>query len=554
MRRFMLAALCLTVAGLVTALMTPARAPVSTSHATRNALAAKPVRAALPHRPDGPTEDPSDDSTDDPNPPPEPEPEPTEPTEPPEPPSPSPDDTTPTDSPSPDTTSPEPPSPSPSPTSPSPTSPSPSPTSPSPSPTSPSPTSTDVPGAVSISPRQARPGTVVTITTEGCLTGGTADSMAFRGTASLSPVADLPGAGASGTAVISSRVQVGDYDVYVSCSDGGATVVTVTVLSGPLPPVPPDGTIDVTPMYVRPGGQVDLRTDVCGSGTVATSPAFARPVRLAATDDGAIEGTATIAANTPAGAYEAFAECEDGAATGTVVVVGGSRRIPSGGVNTGFGGMAKGTGGGGPVGAAMLAAGVLLGGVALRRRAGVLVALAASCAMLTACSSGSSEQAAPAAQSTPVSKPSRVDIPAINAHSTLVPLGLDKNGALAVPPLSQIGQAGWYAGGPAPGEKGAAIIVGHVDSKAGPGVFHDLSKLKKGDTVQVKLTDGATADFSVESVQSFPKDKFPTKQVYGAVSYPALRLITCGGDFNGSTGHYVDNVVAFARMTGQKSP
>ncbi len=55
--------------------------------------------------------------------------------------------------------------------------------------------------------------------------------------------------------------------------------------------------------------------------------------------------------------------------------------------------------------------------------------------------------------------------------------------------------------------------------------------------------------FAVESVQEFPKDRFPTQKVYGAVDYPALRLITCGGAFDGASGHYVDNVVAFARLS-----
>src|SRR5207237_1267711 len=119
---------------------------------------------------------------------------------------------------------------------------------------------------------------------------------------------------------------------------------------------------------------------------------------------------------------------------------------------------------------------------ALRRRMGArLLATAGGLLLLTGCSVNSRQ----AADSAPAAPPLRVDIPAINAHSTLVPLGLNPQGSIAVPPLSQLGQAGWHAGGPA---------------------------------------------------------------------YPGLRLITCGGAFNGATGHYVDNVVAFARLTARRSP
>ena len=53
----------------------------------------------------------------------------------------------------------------------------------------------------------------------------------------------------------------------------------------------------------------------------------------------------------------------------------------------------------------------------------------------------------------------------------------------------------------------------------------------------------------VTAVEQYPKDAFPTEEVYGPTPTPELRLITCGGAFDRSTGHYVDNIVAFGHLT-----
>jgi hypothetical protein len=38
--------------------------------------------------------------------------------------------------------------------------------------------------------------------------------------------------------------------------------------------------------------------------------------------------------------------------------------------------------------------------------------------------------------------------------------------------------------------------------------------------------------------------------VYGPIPYPALRLITCGGDFDRRARSYRNNVIVFARLDG----
>ena len=128
----------------------------------------------------------------------------------------------------------------------------------------------------------------------------------------------------------------------------------------------------------------------------------------------------------------------------------------------------------------------------------------------------------------------------------LIRLGLSASGALQVPPSAAV--AGWYTGSPRPGAIGAAVIAGHIDSAAGPGVFFRLRLLRPGDLVYVRRADGSLAVFSVTSVRTYLKTDFPRSAVYGAVPDAQLRLITCGGAFDPATGHYLSNVIVFATL------
>jgi sortase (surface protein transpeptidase) len=108
--------------------------------------------------------------------------------------------------------------------------------------------------------------------------------------------------------------------------------------------------------------------------------------------------------------------------------------------------------------------------------------------------------------------------------------------------------AGWYIRGPTPGSLGPAVIAGHVTWNQVPAVFYRLGQLRPGDRVQVMRRDGQTAVFAVLRVARFVKTQFPTKQVFGAVNYAGLRLITCGGRYDASVHRYLDNVVVFTRL------
>jgi LPXTG-site transpeptidase (sortase) family protein len=99
-----------------------------------------------------------------------------------------------------------------------------------------------------------------------------------------------------------------------------------------------------------------------------------------------------------------------------------------------------------------------------------------------------------------------------------------------------------------PGDIGPAVIAGHVDSVTEPAVFARLGELRPGDEVRVTLSTGAVEVFAVDSLTSAPKDAFPTQLVYGPTPTAQLRLITCDGVFNSSTGHYLDNLIVFASL------
>jgi Sortase domain len=151
------------------------------------------------------------------------------------------------------------------------------------------------------------------------------------------------------------------------------------------------------------------------------------------------------------------------------------------------------------------------------------------------------------------SVPVSVDIPAIGVDSKLLHLGVSADGMIQVPSLyTQASDAAWYKYSATPGQIGASVIEGHVDTYQGPAVFFRLGALRPGDRVEVKLADGITAVFRVTGTREYPKSNFPAKAIYGATDYAALRLITCGGAFDYATHHYLSSTVVFASLTSSR--
>ncbi len=113
---------------------------------------------------------------------------------------------------------------------------------------------------------------------------------------------------------------------------------------------------------------------------------------------------------------------------------------------------------------------------------------------------------------------------------------------------------GWYDGGPAPGQLGSAVVLGHVDSTTGPGEFFDLKLLKAGDLIHVTSASGVMATFVIDPVVEYAKRAFPDRYVYGSNSTVAPRLVTCGGTFDRSTGHYTANIVVLSTLAASPQP
>ena len=201
---------------------------------------------------------------------------------------------------------------------------------------------------------------------------------------------------------------------------------------------------------------------------------------------------------------------------------------------------------------------------ALASAAGVLLAGA----VLTACGGdgGDDPPAAPAAASPsssastgskatrdaePMSEslPERIRIDKIGVSAPVSKIGLRPDGRIEEPPLSRPDLTGWYKEGVTPGEAGPSVILGHVDAHGKAAVFYRLKELKPGDLIQVSRQDGSTATFAVQRLERVDKDRFPHQKVFGEeIDYASLRLVTCGGAFDRSTGHYRENLIAYAKL------
>ena len=142
------------------------------------------------------------------------------------------------------------------------------------------------------------------------------------------------------------------------------------------------------------------------------------------------------------------------------------------------------------------------------------------------------------------SVPVAVRIPAIGLAVWLTQLGLNSNGTVEVPTSVQV--PGWFSPGPSPGQVGSAVILGHVDSYQGAGVFFQLRTLQPGNQIEVNLADGVIATFKVTSVAMYQKTQFPDQLVYGSHGSSELQLVTCGGAFDSQTGHYLSNIVVYS--------
>ncbi|MFI7127767.1 class F sortase [Nonomuraea sp. NPDC050153] len=147
------------------------------------------------------------------------------------------------------------------------------------------------------------------------------------------------------------------------------------------------------------------------------------------------------------------------------------------------------------------------------------------------------------------STPKRIVIKKLGINAPIMSVGLKKDGTIEVPPSENPNLAGWYRNMSTPGEAGPAVILGHKDTRTRSAVFSRLPELKNGDIIEIQRQDKTTAVFTVGGIEQASKKTFPTQRVYGPQENAQLHLITCGGAYDRTIGHYDDNVIVYATMT-----
>ncbi|WNB91379.1 class F sortase [Bacillus sp. NEB1478] len=142
--------------------------------------------------------------------------------------------------------------------------------------------------------------------------------------------------------------------------------------------------------------------------------------------------------------------------------------------------------------------------------------------------------------------PKMIEIPAIHVKATIEQVGTLKNGQMGVP--EDFNSVGWYKEGSMPGDRGSAVMAGHVDSKTGPAVFYKLEDLKKGDKILVSDGDGKQLTFEVMRTEAYPRKNAPVDKVFGFTYRKKLNLITCTGNFNRDAGTHEKRLVVYTEL------
>ncbi|WP_079477980.1 class F sortase [Halobacillus salinus] len=146
--------------------------------------------------------------------------------------------------------------------------------------------------------------------------------------------------------------------------------------------------------------------------------------------------------------------------------------------------------------------------------------------------------------------PTRIRIPSIDVDAKIESVGVLDNGEMGVPedPL----KAGWFEPGTQPGNRGNAVIAGHVDSKTGPAVFYHLDQMKKGDEFTVTGKDGKEKTYIVQKLESYPQYNSPIEKIFGSTNEKRLNLITCTGEFIRDKGGHQDRLVVYSTLKEPK--
>jgi sortase (surface protein transpeptidase) len=180
-------------------------------------------------------------------------------------------------------------------------------------------------------------------------------------------------------------------------------------------------------------------------------------------------------------------------------------------------------------------------------------ALAPATATLTPVPSGT--PTAPYATPTPdefeaAGLPVRLEIPAIGVDAPVEHVGRMPNNQIDVPKLPA--DVAWFDESALPGQSGkTSIIVGHLDSPAGPAVFWDLRRLVPGDELTVTYANGARYVFTVEDKERYYSEQLPRDKLLGRSARRVLNLITCDGAWDRGVASYSQRLAVYTAYKGR---
>lgn len=143
--------------------------------------------------------------------------------------------------------------------------------------------------------------------------------------------------------------------------------------------------------------------------------------------------------------------------------------------------------------------------------------------------------------------PARLIIPSINVEAPVVQVGLREDGLMDIPPTPH--EVGWFALGFLPGEKGNAVMAGHLDQASGEAaVFWELRRLRTGDVITVTRVDGTPLRYIVESSAHYTAHNAPLQRLFGASTGSYLHLVTCNGAWQEDLQTYDKRLVVTAKL------
>lgn len=144
--------------------------------------------------------------------------------------------------------------------------------------------------------------------------------------------------------------------------------------------------------------------------------------------------------------------------------------------------------------------------------------------------------------------PRFLEIPGfVEGKARTLRMSIKNKGAMECP--SNIYDAGWYEASASPGDStGATLIVGHVSGPTEPGLFYDLYRMQKGNTIVVETGNGVRHLYRVVAKEELANDDYEIGKLLESKdsAKPGLTLMTCSGEFNPETQQYENRLAVFA--------